>query len=477
MPWQDFREFVAALERAGEVQRVEGADPNLEMGALTELMAERQGPMLLFERIAGFPGGPRVAAKAYATARRTAMALELPTDLSPFELLKAWRERVRRYRPIPPRGVTAGPVLEHVAEGLAVDLTRFPTPKWHERDGGPYFGTGCAVITREPAESWVNVGTYRCMLHDGQTTGVDIAPYHHGHLQMQRWWALGKNCPVAVAVGVEPALFWASCVGLPWGADEYAYAGFVKGAPVDVLAGPRTGLPLPAHAELVLEGEVPPPSEVQRTEGPFGEYTGYYAGGEKQRPIIRVQAVYHRADPILQGDPPLKPPAGHWGFEYASSLRIWEGLEKVGLPGIVGVYVPEGALRVVVAIQQQYAGHARQVGRVASGLVNSLCRMVIVVEDDVDPSNAEEVLWAVATRSDPESSWEVQPECPVSSLDPMVEPARKKAGRNLTSSRALVIACRPWEWRDEFPPVNRASETLRRQTYAKWAQLFAGVGD
>jgi 4-hydroxy-3-polyprenylbenzoate decarboxylase len=475
MPWRDFREFLGALEERGQVQVIEGADPDLEIGTLTELMCERGGPMLLFERIKGYADAYRLASKPYASTRRGAIALDLPEDATPFEQFKLWRERMRHYRPVPPVEVTASPVLENVLEGGAVDLLQFPTPRYHEKDGGPYFGTGCTVITTAPDAQWVNVGTYRAQLHDDRTLGIDIAPYHHGNLHMKAWWAQGKAAPVAIAISPEPALFWASTEGLPWSNSEYEYAGFIKGEPLAILRGPRTGLPLPATAEVIVEGLVPPPTEEQRKEGPFGEYTGYYAGGEKMRPVIRVEAVYFRDAPIIHGDAPLKPPTLTLLCPPSRSvLHVWEGLERCGVPGVKGTYALHlgNTLCVTVAIQQQYAGHARQVGRVASGLVNGICRMVVVVDDDIDPSNAEEVLWAMATRSDPAASWEVQPECPVSSLDPMVEPARKKVGGSFTSSRALIVACRPWEWKEQFPPVNKGSDALRRQTFEKWRALF-----
>jgi UbiD family decarboxylase len=472
--WADFREFLAAVERRGDLQVVEGASCDLEIGALTELMAERGGPLLLFDRIPGFAPGYRIAAKPYTTTARTAIALGLPEDASPFELFKLWRDKVHRYEPIPPAEVASGPVMQNVLEGDAVDLTRFPTPRWHEHDGGAYFGTGCVVITRDPDDGWINLGTYRCMLHDARTTGLEIAPYHHGNLHLRKWWAQGRSAPVAVAVSPDPSLFWSSTEGLPWGASELEYAGFLRGAPVEVLRGPHSGLPLPANAELILEGEVPPPDVEQRPEGPFGEYTGYYAGGVKLQPVIRVRAVYHRSDPILHGDPPLKPPVLTLVCPPArSALNVWNGLERSGLPGVKGVYpLNVGSTHItVVAIQQQYAGHARQVGRVASGLMHSICRLMIVVDDDVDPSDPEAVLWAVATRSDPVDSFEVQPECPASSLDAMIPPARKRAGIR-TSARGLIVACRPWEWQDAFPPVNRASAALRQGTLAKWEHLF-----
>jgi 4-hydroxy-3-polyprenylbenzoate decarboxylase len=475
MAWRDFREFLAEVERRGDVEVVEGAACELEIGTICELMAERDGPILLFDRIVGYPAGYRVAAKPYGTVLRSAIALGLPEDVSPFEMFKVWRARLRDYRPLPPLEVATGSVMENVLEGEAVDLMQFPVPTWHELDGGPYLGTGCGVITRDYDSGWVNVGTYRCQRHDGRTTGIDIAPYHHGGLHLRQWWAHGEACPIAVVITPEPYLFCAATNGLGAGAGEYEYAGFLKGEPLEVVAGPRTGLPLPAHAELVLEGEVPPPDVEQRREGPFGEFTGYYAAGQKLAPVIRVQAVYHRTNPILHGDPPLKPPADHWAAPPpGSTVKVWDGLQRCGVPGVEGVFPLNtgGGMITVVSVRQQYAGHARQVGRVASGLVRSLCRAIVVVDADVDPSNPEEVLWAVATRSDPETTWEIEPDCPSLTLDPMIRPEQKERGA-LRNSRALIVACRPWEWMDAFPAVNRSSDALRRQTLQKWRALFA----
>jgi 4-hydroxy-3-polyprenylbenzoate decarboxylase len=478
MPWRDFRAFLAELERRGDVKQVEGASCELEIGTLTELMAERYGPMLMFDRIDGYPAGHRIASKPYQTASRTALALGLPTDVSQLEMFRVWRERLRSFQGIPPETVTDGPVMENAFEGDEVDLTSLPVPRWHEHDGGPYIGTGCAVVTSDLDTGNINLGTYRCMLHDEKTTGVDIAPYHHGNLHMKGWWAKGKSAPVAVAITPDPYTFLASTQSVPSTLSEYDFAGFVKGAPIEVMKAPRTGLPVPAFAEVVFEGEVPPPDVERREEGPFGEYTGYYAGGQKEAPVIKVTGLYYRSNPIHQGDPPLKPPAGagHWGgLPLSGSLsRVWDSMERAGIGGVKGVYAlpAGGSLVTVISIKQQYAGHASQVGRVASGLLQNMCRMVIVVDEDIDPSNTEEVLWAVATRSDPVDSFEIQRDCPSGTLDPMISPARKRAG-DLGSSRVIMVACRPWQWRDEFPVVNRGSVGLRSSVLAKWRQLFA----
>lgn len=474
MAWRDFREFLGAMEKRGDVKVVEGADCNLEIGTLTELMCERGGPMLLFDSIKGYPKGYRIAAKPYSAPMRNVLALGMPEKASPIELFKIWKEKFKDFKPIKPTKVSSSPAMENVMEGETVDLLKFPTPKWHELDGGAYFGTGCVVITQDPEEGWVNIGTYRSMIHDKKTLGFQIAPYHHGNLHLKKWWSQGKNCPIAVAVTVDPYLFTASTQNVPWGTSEYEYAGFIKGEPEETFAGPRTGLPLPANAELVLEGEVPPLTVEQRKEGPFGEYTGYYAGGERMRPVLRVKSIYYRSNPILHGEPPLTPGGERKTVPPAGSLlTVWEGMEQAGIPGIKSVYALNagGALITVVSIKQQYAGHARQVGRVASGLMHSMCRMVVVVEEDIDPSSSDEVLWAIATRTEPETSFEIQRDCPSTWLDPMMPPEKKNRG-DLKSSRALIIACRPWEWLDEFPAVSKASDELRQRTYNKWRSLF-----
>jgi len=339
MSWKDFREFLTEVNKRGDVKVVEGADCNLEIGALTELMCERQGPMLLFDRINGYPKGHRIAAKPYSTPSRNALALGLPEGISAFEMFKTWRDKFRNYQPIKPVKVSSGPVMENVQEGAAVDLLKFPVPQWHEKDGGPYWGTGCTVITQDPDEGWVNLGTYRCMLHDRKTLGFLISPYHHGNLQIQKWWSQGKNCPIAVAVTLDPNLFFASTSGAPWATPEYEVAGFLNGEPEEIIPGRWSGLPLPAHAEMIIEGEVPPLTVEQKKEGPFGEFTGYYGAGETMKPVIRVKALYHRTNPILHGEPPLKPPVQNWVCPPdASLLRVWEGLEKSGISGIKGVF-------------------------------------------------------------------------------------------------------------------------------------------
>src|SRR5262245_23566719 len=161
MAFPDLRAFIDGVARIGELKVIDGADWNLEIGCLTELMAEQEGPLLLFDNIPGYPKGFRIAANVLATARRFALALDLPNDAPKLEIVKTWRDNIRDLKPFVPVEVSSGPIAENILEGERVDLNIFPTPKWHEHDGGRYIGTGDMVVVKDPDTGWINVGTYR----------------------------------------------------------------------------------------------------------------------------------------------------------------------------------------------------------------------------------------------------------------------------------------------------------------------------
>lgn len=472
----DLRDFIVHLEQINQLKRVEGADWDLEIGAITELSEERSGPALLFDRVKGYPPGFRVATNLLSTPGRLSTALGIPHDAPRMEMVRLMKDKFRQATLVPPTPVRDGPVLENVVEEKDVDLLRFPVPKWHEYDGGRYLGTGDMVIMRDPKDGWVNAGTYRIQVHDRNTLGLYISQGHHGRTIRESYWAQGKSCPVAVVFGAHPLVWMPSLLNIPWGTEEYAVAGGYLGQSLPVVTGEYTGLPIPAHSEIVVEGECPPPEVESRMEGPFGEWTGYYGSGERKEPVIRVKRIMYRRDPIIHGAPPLKPPASGDINCIMGAGNIWSSLEKLGIPGIKGVWnLRSGSFRYlfVVAIEQKYAGHAKQVGLAVScsseGAYHG--RFVIVVDDDIDPSNYEDVLWAVATRCDPATSIEVINGCWSSVLDPILSPDKKAKG-DFTNSRAILSACRPYHWRKDFPAVNRASDELRDRTMKKWRGLL-----
>ncbi len=338
MPFNDLRSFIAGAERIGELKVIEGADWDLEIGCITELMAEQEGPLLLFDSIPGYPKGFRIAVNVLATARRFALALGLPTDAPKLEILKTWRSKIRDLKPFAPVEVASGPITENVLQGESVDLDIFPTPKWHERDGGRYIGTGDMVVIKDPESEWINVGTYRSCIVAKDRVTLWIIDHKHGKQLARKYWEAGRACPVAIVLGCEPATWMAAPSAAKAGISEYEYAGALRGAPLEVVRTPVMGLPVPATSEIVIEGEMPPPEQESHKEGPFGEWPGYYTHSGEEC-VVRVQRILHRNHPILLGNPPLLPITERYGIPLYAA-RIWDHLEQSGIAGIRRRLVP-----------------------------------------------------------------------------------------------------------------------------------------
>ena len=181
-PHADLREFITRAERAGEIARIKGAHWRLEMGTLAEIVnhARPQPPAILFEDVPGYPSGMRCLSGATNSSKRLAIALGLPVPGHPLDVVRAYRDRMQTHRPIPPRVVAKGPVLENIDRDDQVDILRFPVPFLHEHDGGRYIGTDDLVIMRDPEENWVNCATYRVMVQDKNHVSVWISPGKHG---------------------------------------------------------------------------------------------------------------------------------------------------------------------------------------------------------------------------------------------------------------------------------------------------------
>jgi 4-hydroxy-3-polyprenylbenzoate decarboxylase len=472
----DLRDLLDRFAALGELEVVKGADWDLEMCALAELVAARtpgRSPALLFDEIRGYPKGWRVLSGAPNSFRRLATVLGLPEPKTEVDLARSYRARLADgFRMIPPVEVKDGPVLENVLEGDDVDLLRFPVPKVHELDGGRYIGTDDAVIMRDPDSGWVNIGTYRIQVHDRNVAGIWMSPGKHGRFIREKYFAKGEPCPVLICCGQDPLLFLAGHQELAHGVNEYDYAGGHRGRAFEVVRSKGHGLPMPAHAEIVLEGTIHPTET--RLEGPFGEFMGYYASEASHQPVVHIERIYHRNDPIMTLAIPSRPPE-NFTFARAAvkSAMIWDEVEKAGLPGVAGVWCHEagaGRLFNVIAIRQMYPGHAKQAGMLAlncrSG--NYAGRWVVVVDEDIDPANIFDVIWAMSTRCDPPADIDFVRGAWSTPLDPML---REPPWEN---NRAVVNACRPWGWKDSFPKVAEASPALKRQVMDKWPHLFGG---
>ncbi len=469
--YTDLRDWLAWTDELGELRHVKNATWQEDIGLITEHLGHTRGsPAVLCDEIPGHAKGYRVLVNPFNSFKRVALALGLPTDTDVWSALKLWRERIVNAKPIEPVEVQDGPVMENVLMGDDVDVLKFPTPLWHEADGGRYIGTASADITRDPETGWINLGTYRVMVHDKNRVGFYISPGKHGRIHREKYFAKGEPCPVAVAIGLNPVLYLASCSEVPPNLSEYAWAGGIRGEPLKVIKGKVTGLPIPADAEIVLEGYAYPNEKL--VEGPFGEWTGYYASASREEPVLQVKAIYHRNNPIIVGSPPNRPPDEQSHYRaFMRSALMWEEIEKAGVPDVTGVWCHEAGgsrLFVAVSIKQRYYGHSRQAMHIAAMCHTGayIGRWVVVVDEDIDVMDLEQVVWAMCTRSDPERSLDIIKRAWSGPLDAAIRPEEK--GFN---SRALIDATRPWEWKDKFPKVNAPSPEVAKKARDKWGWL------
>lgn len=474
--YRDLREWLQLAENLGEVRHVRGADAHLEIGGISELNAKRKlPPALLFDDIKGYQPGYRILTGSLLTPSRVALTLRLPVVHTNEEVVRLLRGKTLAWeaerQEFPFEVIEKGPVNENVLTGNDIDLSKFPAPLWHENDGGRYIGTGCVVVTKDPETKDINVGTYRIMLHDEKTVAIHIMPGKHGKIHMQKYHREKKPCPVAISLGHDPLLLMLGGLEVPPGVCEYDFAGSVLGERLKVVEAPITRLPVPAASELVIEGYCL--HDVLVDEGPFGEWMGYYAGGVRKDPVIKIEGAMFRNDPINLGAPPGKPPHD---FNYMKcvirSASLQDALAKAGIPDVRGVWAHEvggSRLLLVVAIKQQYLGHARQAGFVASQCQTGayLGRYVIMVDDDIDPSDLQDVIWAMCTRSDPASDIDIIRRAWSSDADPLI-----RKGEPLCNSRAIIDACRPYEWIDEFPAVVQGSADFLHSVRMKWKNVL-----
>jgi 4-hydroxy-3-polyprenylbenzoate decarboxylase len=490
MVHKDLREWLDLVEKHGELKHVKGADPILEMCSIMEYMAQRPEepkPTVIFEDIKGVGQDHRAVCGIFGTAWRLAKTLGLPEDESNrMALLRNWRSKLKNMPLIPPKVVTSAPILENVDTGDKINLLKFPVPKVHEYDGGRYWGTCHGVVQRDPDSGYVNIGTYRSMLVDKNHLAMHILEAQHGGIIMyKKYFARGKKMPVVIVVGMDPTLWFSSChKAVPWGVSEYDFTGGIKGQAIEVIEGKFTGLPIPAYAEIAIEGEIDANNMVD--EGPFGEWHGYYGNfGFKPvpEPIVDVKAVYYRNNPIFSFQNTVIPSydSSNMMLGLGNASAVWNRLEGAGLSGIKGVWchseVTGESLFTVVSIDQLYKGHSRDVGLEAAMYAN-VGRYTIVVEEDIDPSSLKEVIWAICTRGKPQEAIQMLNYCRTQNSDTTIPISEKRkykiAPKPLSNSRVIIDACRPIEEKDEWYAVSRMSPELWAKTDEKWKTIVDG---
>ncbi|MFC1901947.1 UbiD family decarboxylase [Chloroflexota bacterium] len=468
----DLREYIDKVKEIGELKVIDGADWDQEIGAISYLVAKAtpNPPAVIFDNIKDYKPGFRVLSIPFSTEKRMALALGLPMELEKLELVKAMRAKLAEtMKPVPPVEVKDGPILENVYTGDKVDLFMFPTPQWQGGDGGRYIGTGDAVILKDPDEGWVNVGTHRIQIHDKTTATIMHEAGKHGEIIRQKYWSRGQNCPAAVTCGSDPQFVFVSSSKVPWGVSEYDYLGWWRQEAVKVVKGPLTGLPIPADAEIVLEGEMVPPEEETIMEGPFSEGTGHYSPKTPES-AFKVKSILHRNDPIMLGMLPFLGygAATSWS-EIVQSAVLWSHLDRL-VPGVKGVWAPREANRfVVVSVEQKYGGHAKQVA-VAALAQNSYNRKyVIVVDDDIDPTDIYAVFFALAERAD-STTWDIIKDSWCNHLHPQLSPWQREVG-DITWPATLMMATKPYYWIKNYPALIKSAPEVVERVKQKWPNL------
>ncbi|MDP2646256.1 MAG: UbiD family decarboxylase [Desulfobacterales bacterium] len=421
MAYRDLREWIAKLESEGELIRITArVDWDLELAEISRRVLTRRGPALLFENIKDY-GQTRcrkIMVNGIAKRSRVALMLGQPKNTPPQELIQIVRERFKH--PVEPRRVDTGPVKENVVQGDDIDLFQFPAPKWHPLDGGRYSDTFCGVVVRDPDTKELNVGLYRGMISSKNKLAKYLIPHQHWGQVYQKYQQVGRPMPVAVVYGWDDVLPFIASAPLAHPPGEYAYMGGMRREAVELVRCETSDLEVPASAEIVFEGFVSPDPATYVDEGPFGEWFGYY-GARRKRPVVQVECITHRNDPIFRGQVEGTKPGviseGGFAGIYSLTPLIWDYLEKAGVPGVLDV-IP--APVYVIKIRKMYEGHARQVAAAlfGSSLTLQTAKVVVVVDEDVDIRSPRALELALRDRVDPKDDVIVFPGFPGSPLDP-----------------------------------------------------------
>ena len=416
---KSLREFISALEVVGHIQPIDvEVDWNLEIGAITRYSYERRAPAPLFNKIKGIGDGFRVlgapgglAADSSATRfARVALALGYPADTPGRKIIEGLAKSAARPG-IPPREVSTGPCKENRMIGAEVDLLRFPAPLIHGADGGRYIQSFGLNIVRTPDGQWTNWSINRMMVLDRNRLTCLIPPNQHFGIIHALWTAKGEPTPIVVALGVEPGLPYVGGMSAPEGVDESHILGAHFGEPIEVVRGETVDLPVPATAEIVIEGHV---SNVDTApEGPMGEYPGYLdISGSKLRPVLHVSAVTYRNNailPVVAAGPPVEEDHTGWGMPHASMCL--RDLQAAGLPVTGAWMVLESAnhwmLIAVAPNWHERTGLASP--ELAERIGNTIFKTktgfgipkILLVEDDFDFTDVGKTVWAFASRAHP----------------------------------------------------------------------------
>lgn len=488
-PVNDLRSWMRLLEEEDHLARVtEKVHWDKELSGVVRRTYDTLGdasPAMLFENIDGYPApGPnKLFIGQFRSYSRICMMLGLdPVVSTRRDIVNVLRGRFQDR--VAPEMVENAPVHENVETGDAINVLKFPVPHFNHRDGGRYIGTMHMTITKDRDTGWVNCGLYRIMVHNERELGIYFAPgRQHIGLQQLKYLEHDEPMPVAIAIGLDPRLCFTAPSNVPAGVSEFEVAGALTGEPVELVQAKTVDLPVPANAEIVIEGFIDPVEK--REEGPFGEYPGYYGEVPGLSPVIKVTAVTHRDDPIFQGSVEGHPVnESHVIGAMVKSTVIWNALDHNGVPGIKDVAcIPESSGgHMVISIKPTVPAHADWIASVVWGTSASVWsfKHLFVVDEDIDPWDLGQVAWAMAWRVKASEDIKVWENHRGSPIDPRQEPEKKGYW-----DRVLIDATRPWNWepRDiwgsdgvnkgepqKFPPTSRPAQDTINLVNEKWGK-------
>ncbi len=413
MFFKDLKDYITALEKRGELRVVDKeVSPILEAAEIADRMVKSGGPALLFRNVKGssFP----LLMNMFGTESRTAFALgvdslsalqdkmRLLLDQKPPDTL--WQKlkmlpKLKQFSDMLPKVRSNGPCHDIVIKDNP-DLNKLPIVKTWPLDGGKFI-TLPLIFTRDPVTGERNVGMYRMQVYDGKTTGMHWHMHKHGAAHFRKYKELNRRMDIAVAIGIDPQTLYTATAPLPDGIDEIMFAGFLREEPVELVKCVTMDLEVPAYAEFVLEGYIDP--NETRTEGPFGDHTGYYSL-EDQYPVFHLTAITHRKDPIYPATIVGRPPMEDCFLGKATERLFLPLIQKI-LPEIVDINLPiEGVFHnmAFVSIDKTVPGHARKTINALWGLGQFMFTKIIVIFDkDVNVQDIKEVIWRLGNNVDP----------------------------------------------------------------------------
>ncbi len=494
----DVRSWIELLESEGELRRI--AAPvhwDVELGTITRHVLSASGPALLFENIRDHERTycRRLFTGSLGTYRRIALALGLPKDTPEREILLRARELYKAKGDLKAVDRDRAPFSKNVLRGPEINLYDLPVPKWHHWDGGRFINTFAQVITKDPETGAQNVGLYRGMIADRDKISTLIAPSQGwgGHYSKHRFAA--SPMKVAVCYGCDPLLTFlsASPVSHPGYSELHILSGF-KGRPAEVVRCETSDLYVPADAEIVIEGTISPDPKDYRLEGPFAEHIGYYGGAASPKPVIQVDRIAFRDDPIYQGSNesirPGWPNEDSHVMSIAASALAWNVLEYLGVPGVTDVWMNnDGSYYMLyVQIRKSYRGQAKQIASGIWGMsfANWALKNIMVVEEDIDLRDPGQLEWAFCTRVNAaEGGIEIFKNHFGSVLDPSTpfEERDLNAYGSGRWARVLIDATRNWNFKRReawnngvYPPVCVLEKEHEDAVRARWDELgLAGI--